>query len=170
MNDVVPVGKVIAILQTDGSTATKTPSAASSPKVEEVKQPEKREEAVTQRTESKPVSDEARFYSPLVMNIARSEGISMSELEAISGTGAENRVTKRDILNYIREKKEGKISVKETPRTREEAPKEVETKKEEVAYSGPAVSTGGNVEIIEMDRMRKLIADHMVMSKRTSAM
>lgn len=168
VNDVVPVGKPIAILQTDGSAATKTSSPSSPPKTEEVNQPEKKEEAANQKTESKPVSSEGRFYSPLVLNIARSEGISMSDLESISGTGAENRVTKRDILTYIREKKEGKIPAKETTRSQEEAPKDVETKKEEVTYQPPAVSTGGNVEIIEMDRMRKLIADHMVMSKRTS--
>lgn len=169
VNDVVPVGKVIAILQTDGIAATKTSSTSSSSKTEEVKQPEKKVEVVTPGTESKPVSDEGRFYSPLVMNIARSEGISMSELESISGTGAENRVTKRDILSYIREKKEGKIPIKEIASTRQEAPKDVEIRKEEVVYQSPAVSTSGNVEIIEMDRMRKLIADHMVMSKRTSA-
>jgi 2-oxoglutarate dehydrogenase E2 component (dihydrolipoamide succinyltransferase) len=168
VNDVVPVGKAIAILQTDGAAATKT-SSTSSPKAEEIKQPEKKAEVVTPGAESKPVSTEGRFYSPLVLNIARSEGISMSELESIPGTGAENRVTKRDILNYIREKKEGRIPAKESHSSREEAPKDVETKKEEAAYQPPSVSTSGNVEIIEMDRMRKLIADHMVMSKRTSA-
>lgn len=166
VNDVVPVGKPIALIQTDGASTSKsaTPSA---PKVEPVRQPEKRTEAAS-GPPAAPVSAEGRFYSPLVMNIARSEGISMSELESLPGTGAENRVTKRDILNYVQEKKEGKVSAPQAPVIREEEKKAVEGKKEESTYQAPAVSVSGNVEIIEMDRMRKLIADHMVMSKRTS--
>ncbi|HYV94430.1 MAG TPA: dihydrolipoamide acetyltransferase family protein [Chitinophagales bacterium] len=175
VNDVVPVGKPIAIIQTDSSASTKVSAPVSSTPQEIPSKPEIKSdlsrsdrEIRTPQSEIKTVATEGRFYSPLVLNIARSEGIAMSELESIPGTGGENRVTKKDILNYVREKKEGKISVKETPSAREEFPK-AEAKKEEVVYGVPAVSSGGNVEIIEMDRMRKLIADHMVMSKRTSA-
>ena len=101
----------------------------------------------------------SRFYSPLVMNIASSEGIALSELENIIGTGSDGRVTKTDILQYISNKKSGQTS----------------------AYQGysnfstsqqPAqqmFSSTGNVDVIEMDRMRKLIADHMTRSKSTSA-
>jgi 2-oxoglutarate dehydrogenase E2 component (dihydrolipoamide succinyltransferase) len=116
-----------------------------------------------------------RFYSPLVLNIANSEGISMMELETIHGTGNEGRVTKKDILQYVHDKKAGRI-------------KEPKRKEQETSYRQPEGRIGeqeqlpvyetpatvervpeGNVEIIEMDRMRKLIARHMVGSKHTSA-
>ena len=150
VNDVVPVGKVIAILETDAAAAIKPVAVVPEmPKTAEVKSPVK--------TDSKPVSNEARFYSPLVLNIARSEGISMSVLDTIPGTGEGGRVTKRDILAFVQ--KGGAESIQAV------AP-EIEKPVEPVA---PVINVGGNVEIIEMDRMRKLIADHMVMSKRTSA-
>src|ERR1043165_312553 len=75
VNDVVPVGKTIAIIQTDSSAAAKTPSTVSSPKKEEIIQPERREESAIKIPTVKSVSTEGRFYSPLVLNIARSEGI-----------------------------------------------------------------------------------------------
>ncbi|MBP9883522.1 MAG: 2-oxo acid dehydrogenase subunit E2 [Chitinophagales bacterium] len=150
VNDVVPVGKVIAILETDAAAAIKPLAVVPEmPKTAEVKSPIK--------TDSKPVSNEARFYSPLVLNIARSEGISMSVLDTIPGTGEGGRVTKRDILAFVQ--KGGAENIQTV------AP-EIEKPVEPVA---PVINVGGNVEIIEMDRMRKLIADHMVMSKRTSA-
>jgi 2-oxoglutarate dehydrogenase E2 component (dihydrolipoamide succinyltransferase) len=154
VNDVVPVGKVIAILETDAAAAIKPVAAApakvpETPKTAEVKSPV--------NTDSKPVLTEARFYSPLVLNIARSEGISMSVLDTIPGTGEGGRVTKKDILAFV--EKGGAESIQAV------AP-EIEKPVEPVA---PVINVGGNVEIIEMDRMRKLIADHMVMSKRTSA-
>ncbi|MCY7411131.1 MAG: 2-oxo acid dehydrogenase subunit E2 [Chitinophagales bacterium] len=162
VNDVVPVGKVIAILQTDAVASKQV--VASVPKTETIKQPEKKE-VITPRAESKPVITEGRFYSPLVLNIARSEGISMSVLDQIPGTGEGGRVTKKDILAYVQNKDE------QVAAPIIEAPK-VETRTEtkvEATHDAPAVAVTGNVEIIEMDRMRKLIADHMVMSKRTSA-
>jgi 2-oxoglutarate dehydrogenase E2 component (dihydrolipoamide succinyltransferase) len=114
-----------------------------------------------------------RFYSPLVLNIANSEGISMAELENIPGTGAEGRVSKKDILQYLSEKKSGKMitpSVTTTP----EIPAPVKSVVQENTFVAPAPIQGNievnqqNVEIIEMDRMRKLIAKHMVDSKHTS--
>ena len=150
VNDVVPVGKVIAILETDAAAVVKPVAVVPEmPKTAEVKSPAK--------TDSKPVSNEARFYSPLVLNIARSEGISMSVLDSIPGTGEGGRVTKRDILAFVQ--KGGTESIQTVSA-------EIEKPVEPVA---PVINVGGNVEIIEMDRMRKLIADHMVMSKRTSA-
>jgi 2-oxoglutarate dehydrogenase E2 component (dihydrolipoamide succinyltransferase) len=107
-----------------------------------------------------------KFYSPLVLNIARQENISLLELEKMQGTGKEGRVTKQDILLYLKNKAEQsntpaapvKEEIKNTP-----APAE------ETAYvSKPAASMSGNVEIIQMDRMRKMIADRMVESKRIS--
>ena len=109
-----------------------------------------------------------RFYSPLVLNIAANEGVSMSELENIPGTGNEGRVTKKNILQYVQEKKSGKATGIEQRASR---PQEVATIKEStplVNRDSQLAAFSGNVEIIEMDRMRKLIADHMVRSKQTS--
>ena len=108
----------------------------------------------------------ARFYSPLVLNIATNEGVQMTELEHISGTGNEGRVTKRDILQYIEQKKSGHVAansvtiLSSTTHQTSQVPATIQT--------GTTVY-GNNVEVIEMDRMRKLIAKHMVDSKHTSA-
>ena len=109
-----------------------------------------------------PPSSGMRFYSPLVLNIAAQEGISMSELELIPGTGNEGRVTKKDILQYVSSGRKGTA----TPATvKREEVMVIPTAKVETSVP---VTYSGNVEIIEMDRMRKLIADHMVKSKHTS--
>ncbi|MDB4162150.1 2-oxo acid dehydrogenase subunit E2, partial [Bacteroidia bacterium] len=108
-----------------------------------------------------------RFYSPLVMNIARTEGISMPQLETIPGTGKEGRVTKKDILTFINN---GGASAPVATNTAPEAPVSTPTPSTPVpvAKPAPAINLNPGDEIIEMDRMRKLIADHMVMSKQTS--
>lgn len=103
-----------------------------------------------------------RFYSPLVRNIARKEGIAVHELEKLAGSGKGGRVTKQDILAYLPDRKS------ETTAFVSPAPV-VAPVKENPAPNAPATTYNGSVEIIEMDRMRKLIADHMVMSKHTSA-
>ena len=115
-----------------------------------------------------------RFYSPLVLNIAAQEGIGMAELEKIPGTGNENRVTKKDILQYVSTRKGGgfkvegggKEDVLVVPMNRVDQP--VQQQQPAPAPSMAPTVYSGNVEIIEMDRMRKLIADHMVRSKQTS--
>jgi 2-oxoglutarate dehydrogenase E2 component (dihydrolipoamide succinyltransferase) len=101
-----------------------------------------------------------------VLNIAREEGIGLAELENIPGTGAENRVTKKDILNYISNRNAAPVQSVNTA----VAPvaQAIESSPVISAQNTPAVSYSGNVEIIEMDRMRRLIADHMVRSKHTS--
>lgn len=128
-----------------------------------------------------------RFYSPLVLNIANSEGISLSELERIPGTGNDGRVTKKDILNYVADKKSGQAPavspatsapVQQAPRFETVAakPSEAATPATSISLqtssgklSDPAaVVVNGQTEIMEMDRMRKLIAKHMVDSKHTS--
>jgi 2-oxoglutarate dehydrogenase E2 component (dihydrolipoamide succinyltransferase) len=158
VNDVVPVGKPIAIIQTDGAAATKP--APAPPKESAVIQEKKQEQPIPKTPSA--VSNEARFYSPLVLNIARSEGIAMSELDQIPGTGEGGRVTKKDILTHVQNKGKEVVSAKtETPYS-----PEIKTSVE-IPQATEAVAAG-NVEIIEMDRMRKLIAEHMVMSKRTS--
>lgn len=101
-------------------------------------------------------SASGRFYSPLVRNIAKEENVSMEELEKIVGTGKDGRVTKNDILAFIPQ------------RSSSPAPVAVKAQAAPERIQAPAVSVSGGDEIIEMDRMRKLIADHMVMSKAVS--
>lgn len=161
-NDVVPVGTVIARVQTAaGATVAAspaTPPPVATPKVTT----ESHFQTAPARTEPvAPVSGEARFYSPLVLTIAQQEGVNFAELEKIPGSGTEGRVTKNDILEYIANRtttahiQEPEV-VKEMPKQRE------------IATVPASNSYGNNVEIIEMDRMRKLIAEHMVRSVHTS--
>lgn len=164
VNDIVPIGKVIARIRTESNTATSfAQPIISTPPV--LQQEVKKETAPTiQREEPKPINiGGSRFYSPLVLNIAASEGISMSELENIPGTGNEGRVTKKDILFYI-----GSRSQTETQQTQEMIIPVQAIQPAPPTTSSLPVSYTGNVEIVEMDRMRKLIADHMVRSKQTS--
>lgn len=105
-------------------------------------------------------SSSDRFYSPLVKNIAAKENISLAELESIPGSGDQGRVTKKDILAYISNRGNGQQTVTTAP-TAVSSPSVTEAPK-------VATSVSGDVEVIEMDRMRKMIADHMVMSKATS--
>ncbi|MDO8367386.1 MAG: dihydrolipoamide acetyltransferase family protein [Saprospiraceae bacterium] len=104
-------------------------------------------------------SGEGRFYSPLVRTIAKEEGIAQSELDGLPGSGQEGRVTKKDILAYVANRGSGQSAVGSG------SPQVAVTS---LPITSPPISIGGNVEIIEMDRMRRLIADHMVMSKHTS--
>lgn len=169
VDDVVEVGKVIAIISTEASVADS--GANDVPTVE--KTTESRGEAVVSNTENTntdavttefSTADSKRFYSPLVRSIAQKEGIDMAELETISGSGNNNRVTKADILAYIENRQEATQLVEVTKPQMEV--KRIETPK--VAAVKPAKSYGGDVEIIQMDRMRKLIAEHMVRSKQTA--
>jgi 2-oxoglutarate dehydrogenase E2 component (dihydrolipoamide succinyltransferase) len=163
--DVVQVGAVIALIATAGEeTATASPVKQLEKEVEQTVQNVSQQVVVPvsdTHTEKKEINSN-RFYSPLVLNIAQTEGISMAELETISGTGAEGRITKKDILDYVQNKKQGKttqnvVKTTEQPKTEKQTANTTTTK-----------SVSGNVEIIEMDRMRKMIADHMVKSKQTS--
>jgi 2-oxoglutarate dehydrogenase E2 component (dihydrolipoamide succinyltransferase) len=118
-----------------------------------------------------------RFYSPLVLNIASNEGIGLGELEKIQGSGNEGRVTKKDILSYVAKRKDGngfhsRPSVSEPAYAHPNESKtgdSVDFSQDKFRLSEPAATNiSGNVEIQEMDRMRKLIAEHMVRSKQTS--
>lgn len=164
-DDVVPVGTVIARIDTGGgngastnNAATPQPVATPQPAVSTTAPAAANTEAVIGTTGGN------RFYSPLVLNIASKEGISMTELEQIPGTGNEGRVTKKDILAYVANKGNNPASapVTVTPVTTAQAAPTP------AAQPATTTSYGNNVEIIEMDRMRKLIADHMVRSKATS--
>lgn len=161
--DVVQIGKAIAII--DGAGNGNGAAVIETPVKQEVKTEAPKQVVVETKVEAAPVIAGDRFYSPLVLNIAREEGISMSELERIPGTGKDDRVTKSDILNYLQNR--GNVTTQQTAqveKTITQAPV-VQEKSSPVVQS---VSSNGNNEIVEMDRMRKLIADHMVMSKKTS--
>src|ERR1051325_5339817 len=125
VNDVVPVGKVIARIKTGAEQSTGQQTYTPTPKIQETNYKaqdtrHREEEAVvveTYKTQPKPQTSNGtgnRFYSPLVLNIAASEGVSMSELENIPGTGNEGRVTKKDILQYVSDKKSGRIRSRES--------------------------------------------------------
>ncbi len=175
-NDVVPVGTVIVRINTSGDSAASAPAPAAAP----TPQPAPAPQPIT--TPAQPIAaptvstgDGNKFYSPLVLNIAGKEGIGMAELERIPGTGNEGRVTKKDILQYVANRASGAAAP--APAAPVAATPAIPVQSAVVAASVPAapaeapkpVATyGNNVEVVEMDRMRKLIADHMVRSKATS--
>ena len=169
-NDVVPIGTVIAKIKVGASTSSNSGATPTAPvkQYEEAKVIEEIPYQPQTATTSSNNNNGPRFYSPLVLNIAQSEGISMAELENIPGSGQDGRVSKKDILQYVNNKKSGVANVVAAPIQQQEVT--VVTKAAEVVSSSNAapVVYQGNVEIIEMDRMRKLIAKHMVDSKHTS--
>ena len=165
VDDVIQVGQTIAIIEIAGEGA-----------IPEVSSPEEENEVIPTKeiiaavaapaleTVSSVVqSSDSRFYSPLVKNIALAEGISQQELDQISGTGKDGRVTKNDILKFV-ENRSTQPLIKETNTINKEA-----TQKESKTVSTTPVSVNGGDEIIEMTRMGKLIAHHMVESVQTSA-
>jgi 2-oxoglutarate dehydrogenase E2 component (dihydrolipoamide succinyltransferase) len=189
-NDVVPIGTVIATIRVGANAAVSNNHPAppvSQPQYEEARVVEEipyQPSASFQVTNNGQGSDnKIKFYSPLVLNIAQQEGISMAELENIPGTGQEGRVSKKDILAYVAGRGTGQrtssnqeVTVLNTDSsqrptennqltTNQQRPT---TNDQQPPYQPPTVYSG-NVEIIEMDRMRKLISKHMTDSKHTSA-
>ncbi len=155
--DVIEVGKPIAIISTSGEeVVTKDSSEPKTASIEEAEviahTPNKTIVVATKLTA--PTS--GRFYSPLVLNIAKKESILMQELETVSGTGKEGRVTKKDILAYVTDRGNGTFIVPPATTNGKSMPAKVQ------------VSISAGDEIIEMDRMRKMIAERMVDSKRIS--
>jgi 2-oxoglutarate dehydrogenase E2 component (dihydrolipoamide succinyltransferase) len=174
-NDVVQVGAVIATIEIESELDTD--EDIESEQSSNVELPVQLEEYVqndgiphlynsdsTEPVPSIDFSNAARFYSPLVKSMAAEEGISMDELDRIKGTGSEGRVTKKDILDFINSGKTVQTQTED-----KEVPIYVPTHESVQERKASPVSVSGGDEIIEMDRMRKLIADHMVMSKQTSA-
>lgn len=169
VDDVVQVGQVLAVIETDGDDVPATETV-------ETPKSEAAEEAVNELTErveiakaevatSAPdISSSERFYSPLVKNIAKQEGISQEELDAIPGTGKEGRVTKNDILAYVENR--GQAPVQKAHPKQEEATK---TKPDTPKVEQKPIVVSGEDEIIEMTRMGKLISQHMTDSLQTSA-
>lgn len=174
VNDVVPIGTVIARIKTGAGASTSAPepkpaAPAAAPVSQPVaSQPQPAPQAATPAYSPTPSSNGNRFYSPLVLNIAAQEGVSMTELETIPGTGNEGRVTKKDILQYVSNKRTGKVAAPAAQPQPQQSQQPMVIPMNRVEASEAPVAYSGNVEIIEMDRMRKLIADHMVRSKHTS--
>jgi 2-oxoglutarate dehydrogenase E2 component (dihydrolipoamide succinyltransferase) len=172
-NDVVPIGKVIARIRVNnGQESGPSQPAAPAYHAQEVQVTEDVPYQPATPTPSTGQNNKMRFYSPLVLNIAAGEGISMTELESVPGTGQEGRVSKKDILEYISKRKSGGHQ----PQPQREEPQLQQPQQQMIVSERPRqqeqpsqmVNYTGNVEIIEMDRMRKLIAAHMVHSKHTS--
>jgi 2-oxoglutarate dehydrogenase E2 component (dihydrolipoamide succinyltransferase) len=168
-DDVVQVGEPFAIIETKGGENNiTTESEVSNVEVTVKAVEEKVLSPVKASAEIKNSAD--RFYSPLVRSMASQEGIEMNELENISGTGKDARVTKSDMINYL--KNRGLASEKpiEVPAKEDSIKTEQKSSKiSSIVDSKVTIPNTGNTEIIEMDRMRKLISSHMTMSKQTSA-
>ena len=158
--DVVPVGTVIAVIETEGENEENEAAVvAAIPGVDTLENEEPQILSENSKTELQK-ENSTRFYSPLVKSIAKSESISIAELENISGSGKEGRLTKRDVLAYLEKRKSKKATPTLTAPSPQKAMPEMEL---------PPVNTDAGDQVVEMDRMRRLIADHMVMSKHVSA-
>jgi 2-oxoglutarate dehydrogenase E2 component (dihydrolipoamide succinyltransferase) len=165
-DSVVPVGQTIAIIATEGSDDHSVPPSSSPApqsvpsEVEAIVNSVTQAQIVTQPAET-PGTSSGRFYSHLVRSIAKEENISQEELDKVPGTGLNNRVTKADIFEYIKTKGQPlsasapSFEVKTMPQT-------------EITEPVKTASVSGQVEIVEMDRMRRIIAEHMVKSKQVS--
>ncbi|MBA4411350.1 MAG: dihydrolipoamide acetyltransferase family protein [Bacteroidota bacterium] len=170
VNALVPVGETVAIITTEGDDEPQNEPEEKAVVPEPEKPAVQEQKAVketVQISEPVKVADQkpsveitetrsTRFYSPLVLSIANSEQVSLSELETIKGSGLNDRVQKKDILAYVDDRKKGNITPKAT------------VAKDIPLPLKPSVTPGLNDQIIEMDRVRKIIADHMVMSKQVS--
>ncbi|WP_299061415.1 dihydrolipoamide acetyltransferase family protein [uncultured Polaribacter sp.] len=170
-DDVVAVGETIAVIETEADTSF----IATEPKRDIIPQVAEVEKVIEKAVEviASPIaktSDSGKFYSPLVRNIAKAEGVSMDELEAISGSGKEGRVTKEDILSFV-EKRTAPVQIAaNTAPIKKVITKPIEKPLEKTVVSkATPVSISGSDEIIEMSRMGKLVAKHMVDSLQTSA-
>ncbi len=173
VDQVAQVGDVIAIISTDGSDAPGTPAPAKEETPAAVAEKMVETAVATAQPASIPANSSGKFYSPLVKSIAQAENISVQELDAIAGTGQGGRVTKKDILSYLENRKPGAVAAAPVATAKAEAP----AVKKEAAPAGsgflanikePVVVPNPGDEIIEMDRMRKIIAEHMVMSTHVS--
>lgn len=168
VDDVVKVGEVIAVIETDASiddeediqteenTEVKASAEKASALVNEA-------QAATSTTD---FSDAKRFYSPLVKNIAKEEGVSLAELESIEGTGLEGRVTKDDMLSFVENRKSGKVSTPTRSQVKEQS---ITSSSQTPPKPAAPVNVNAEDEVIEMTRMGKMISHHMVQSVQTSA-
>jgi 2-oxoglutarate dehydrogenase E2 component (dihydrolipoamide succinyltransferase) len=171
--ETIEVGQTIAVIGTGEAAAGSAQKESGPEEVKSEKQGESGSEEQETGTEPQRIGSDGRFYSPLVRSIAQKEGISQEELESIEGSGQGGRVAKQDILNYL---KEGEAQEKEAAETKKSAP--IQQSAAQKGASGKRSISAGqleverpseNVEIVKMDRMRKMIAEHMINSKKTSA-
>ena len=156
--DVVEVGAVFAIIETESNGSADSPTISTPTKNETNIETEILKPLESVKDPELIYNNGDKFYSPLVKSIAKQEGVSNEELNNIQGSGLNGRVTKKDILDFISKKNEVK--------TIDNQPKK-EIKKTQEPKS-TAISIGGSDEVVEMDRMRKMIAEHMVMSVHTA--
>ncbi len=166
VDDVVKVGQTIAYIEVSGGVVVEAPKEEVAASVASVEKTVNPEASGAQQTVATPqdFSNSEKFFSPLVKNIAKEEGVSVAELESINGSGKDGRVTKDDILSYVAQRKEPKG---EAPKVAEPV---TQTNAPAPKTQSPApVSVNGGDEIVEMDRMRKLISGYMVASVQTSA-
>jgi 2-oxoglutarate dehydrogenase E2 component (dihydrolipoamide succinyltransferase) len=166
--DVVPVGEVIALVETDDdegedSDEISSDSLQAIPGAEALDLVKSEEITGQKETTITDFQQSTRFYSPLVKSIAKTEGLSVAELDQVPGTGKDGRLTKRDLLAYLDKRKQGGQPV--GPST---ADVPTPSKKSSPEIKMPVVNTETGDQVVEMDRMRKMIADHMVMSKQVS--
>lgn len=168
VNDVVPIGTVIAHIETGAASAAVSSGEQAPQSQVEEKIPYVPAHDVQPAAVSSASFKSDRFYSPLVKSIASQEGITVGELDSISGSGQDGRVTKNDLLDYIKHKSSSTAPSQQQAPAPQSVPAATQTPVSEKPATGQATSISGDVEIIEMDRMRRLIADHMVMSKHTS--
>lgn len=169
IDDVIQVGQTIAIIEIKGDSASTSVKTETDEFMSEVKVSDSvKDPVVVVSTMSPTIIESAsdRFYSPLVKNIAAAESISRSELDGISGSGKEGRVTKNDILNYVENRSVKPLDI---VKNISESVKENQIQKAPSIKPKTPVSVNGGDEIIEMTRMGKLIAHHMVESVQTSA-
>jgi 2-oxoglutarate dehydrogenase E2 component (dihydrolipoamide succinyltransferase) len=164
-DDVVQVGQTIAIIETEGGAVASTPDVKADAPVA-VAEVAKAVEVAKETVASADFSASEKFFSPLVKNIAKEEGISLAELEAIAGSGKDGRVNKEDLLNYIKNRG-SQTSVQSSAPSIQSTP--VAQNSKPVTSNPQPVSVNGGDEIVEMDRMRKLISGYMVASVQTSA-
>lgn len=176
-DEVVEIGKAIALIETDAAADVAASPSIQEPvaQVEEKPEPKNGQKPALPQETRVPgpppapmtAASSDRFYSPLVKNMAKAENIALNELDQISGSGLDGRVTKTDMLSYIQNRSSAKSTEQrqetKTVETNKAAAEQGSTKEAPVTQS-----VNGNVEIIEMDRMRKLISEHMVKSKHTS--
>ena len=186
-DETVEVGQPIAIIATGKAAASATSESKKTEKKEDSASKEKtsavngsaakqaESDAQSVGTEPQRVGSDGRFFSPLVRSIAKEEGISQEELESIEGSGKDGRVSKKDILGYVEDKKAGKVKA---PSAKDSSGLVKPTSQSQAAAGEKGKISAGelnvqrpheNVEVVKMDRMRKMIAEHMVRSKQTSA-
>jgi 2-oxoglutarate dehydrogenase E2 component (dihydrolipoamide succinyltransferase) len=171
-DDVVKVGQTIAIIETEGGNTSVSENASVTSSAVEIPVAaiEKTVDVAKESVAAVNFKDSDKFFSPLVKNIAQQEGISVAELESISGSGKDGRVTKDDILKFVESRKSEAGSKPASQTTQNVTSSAVEVQiSQPKSTSAVPVSVNGQDEMIEMDRMRKLISGYMVASVQTSA-